>query len=105
MLLFLHILGIFQCGPASVVAVKQGDVDLSYDTLFVFSEVNADSNRWIVYGDGTKKRVYCDTEVFGRSISTKAVGSNARVDVTNNYKYPEGKGKFSITIHFLLGSQ
>ncbi|XP_014459760.1 protein-glutamine gamma-glutamyltransferase 6 [Alligator mississippiensis] len=82
--------GIFQCGPASVVAVKQGDVDLSYDTLFVFSEVNADSNRWIVYGDGTKKRVYCDTEVFGRSISTKAVGSNARVDVTNNYKYPEG---------------
>uniref|UniRef100_A0A7M4EQ23 protein-glutamine gamma-glutamyltransferase n=1 Tax=Crocodylus porosus TaxID=8502 RepID=A0A7M4EQ23_CROPO len=82
--------GIFQCGPASVVAVKQGDVDLSYDTLFVFSEVNADSNRWIVYSNGTKKRVYCDTEVFGRFISTKAVGSNARVDVTNNYKYPEG---------------
>lgn len=64
---------------------------LDYDTLFVYSEVNADCNRWIVYNDGTKKRVYCDTEIIGRSISTKAVGSNGRVDITANYKYPEGK--------------
>ncbi|KGL99870.1 Protein-glutamine gamma-glutamyltransferase 6, partial [Charadrius vociferus] len=84
--------GLFQCGPASVRAIKEGDVDLDYDTLFVYTEVNADCNRWIVYNDGTKKRVYCDTEIIGRFISTKAVGSNSRVDVTSNYKYPEGKG-------------
>uniref|UniRef100_A0A8C0Z9R8 protein-glutamine gamma-glutamyltransferase n=1 Tax=Cyanistes caeruleus TaxID=156563 RepID=A0A8C0Z9R8_CYACU len=85
--------GIFQCGPASVLAIKEGEVDLDYDTLFVYSEVNADCNRWIVYNDGTKKRVYCDTEIIGRSISTKAVGSNGRVDVTANYKYPEGSSE------------
>uniref|UniRef100_A0A8C8S305 protein-glutamine gamma-glutamyltransferase n=1 Tax=Pelusios castaneus TaxID=367368 RepID=A0A8C8S305_9SAUR len=82
--------GIFQCGPASVRAIKEGDVNLDYDTLFVFTEVNADCNQWIIYKDGTRKKVYCDTERIGKSISTKAVGSNSRVDVTNNYKYPEG---------------
>ncbi|XP_025904103.1 protein-glutamine gamma-glutamyltransferase 6-like [Nothoprocta perdicaria] len=85
--------GLFQCGPASVTAIKEGDVDLDYDTLFVYTEVNADCNRWIVYNDGTKKRVYCDTEIIGRFISTKAVGSNSRVDVTYNYKYPEGSSE------------
>lgn len=95
LLIFLHALGIFQCGPASVRAIKEGDVDLDYDTLFVFTEVNADCNQWIVYKDGTKKKVYCDTERIGKAISTKAMGSNSRVDVTNNYKYPEGKGKLS----------
>uniref|UniRef100_A0A452IEZ7 protein-glutamine gamma-glutamyltransferase n=1 Tax=Gopherus agassizii TaxID=38772 RepID=A0A452IEZ7_9SAUR len=85
--------GIFQCGPASVRAIKEGDVDLDYDTLFVFTEVNADCNQWIVYKDGTRKKVYCDTERIGKAISTKAVGSNSRVDVTNNYKYPEGSHK------------
>nr|XP_006111129.1 protein-glutamine gamma-glutamyltransferase 6 isoform X2 [Pelodiscus sinensis]XP_014427318.1 protein-glutamine gamma-glutamyltransferase 6 isoform X2 [Pelodiscus sinensis] len=82
--------GIFQCGPASVRAIKEGDVDLDYDTLFVFTEVNADCNQWIIYKDGTRKKAYCDTERIGKAISTKAVGSNSRVDVTNNYKYPEG---------------
>uniref|UniRef100_A0A8D0F6F3 protein-glutamine gamma-glutamyltransferase n=1 Tax=Strix occidentalis caurina TaxID=311401 RepID=A0A8D0F6F3_STROC len=85
--------GLFQCGPASVIAIKEGDVDLDYDTLFVYTEVNADCNRWIIYNDGTKKRVYCDTEIIGRFISTKAVGSNSRVDVTHNYKYPEGSSE------------
>ncbi|KFW71269.1 Protein-glutamine gamma-glutamyltransferase 6, partial [Pygoscelis adeliae] len=85
--------GLFQCGPASVIAIKEGDVDLDYDTLFVYTEVNADCNRWIVYNDGTKKRVYCDTEIIGRFISTKAVDSNSRVDVTYNYKYPEGSSE------------
>lgn len=61
--------------------------------------MNADCNRWIVYSNGTKKRVYCDTEIIGRFISTKAVGSNSRVDVTYNYKYPEGKG---ILTNYLL---
>ncbi|XP_063003597.1 protein-glutamine gamma-glutamyltransferase E-like [Elgaria multicarinata webbii] len=85
--------GIYQCGPASVLAVKQGDVNLNYDTAFVYMEVNADINRWVVYPDKTRVRVYCDTSSIGTSISTKAVGSNYRVDVTNTYKFPEGSAE------------
>jgi len=33
---------IYRCGPASVEAVRRGEVGFSYDTPFVFSEVNAD---------------------------------------------------------------
>lgn len=73
------------------MAVKQGDVLLNYDTAFVFTEVNADINRWVVYPNGSRVKVYCDTTSIGTHISTKAVGSNQRVDITCNYKYPEGR--------------
>lgn len=33
---------VMRCGPASVAAVKKGEVGYLYDTPFVFSEVNAD---------------------------------------------------------------
>lgn len=33
---------VFRCGPASVVAVKLGEVQKPYDNAFLFSEVNAD---------------------------------------------------------------
>ncbi|XP_013929756.1 PREDICTED: protein-glutamine gamma-glutamyltransferase E-like [Thamnophis sirtalis] len=82
--------GMYQCGPASVLAVKQGDVRLNYDTAFVFTEVNADINRWVVQSNGKRVKAYCDTSSIGRALSTKAVGSNQRVDVTNCYKFPEG---------------
>lgn len=32
----------YKCGPASVEAVRRGEVGYAYDTPFVFSEVNAD---------------------------------------------------------------
>ncbi|KAK9405103.1 protein-glutamine gamma-glutamyltransferase E-like [Crotalus adamanteus] len=85
--------GIYQCGPTSVMAVKQGDVKLNYDTAFVYTEVNADINRWVVHSNGKRVRAYCDTSSIGRALSTKAVGSNQRVDVTNNYKFPEGSSE------------
>uniref|UniRef100_A0ABM5G4P5 Protein-glutamine gamma-glutamyltransferase E-like n=1 Tax=Pogona vitticeps TaxID=103695 RepID=A0ABM5G4P5_9SAUR len=85
--------GIYQCGPASVVAIKQGDVRMNYDSGFIYSEVNADICRWVCYSNGKRERVYCDTASIGRNISTKAVGSNHRVDITNNYKFPEGSAE------------
>ncbi|XP_077192302.1 protein-glutamine gamma-glutamyltransferase E-like [Paroedura picta] len=85
--------GVYQCGPASVQAVKQGDIELLYDTAFVFTEVNADINRWVVHKDGSRVRAYCDTSSIGTHISTKAVGSNQRVDITGTYKYPEGSAE------------
>lgn len=36
----------FRCGPASVAAVKRGEVKKSYDTAFQFAEVNADKVYW-----------------------------------------------------------
>ncbi|XP_029469611.1 protein-glutamine gamma-glutamyltransferase E-like [Rhinatrema bivittatum] len=85
--------GIYCCGPCSVTAIKEGDVDLTYDTASMFAEVNADYTVWINYEDGTKKRVYNDAKEIGKFISTKAIGSNERLDITDTYKYKEGSEK------------
>lgn len=87
----LLILGIYCCGPASVHAIKEGDVDLNHDGPFIYSEVNADRNTWIYYDKDVKEKVYTNTENVGKNISTKAVGSDERIDITESYKYPEGK--------------
>ncbi|XP_074965152.1 protein-glutamine gamma-glutamyltransferase 6-like [Phalacrocorax aristotelis] len=85
--------GIYQCGPASTRAIKEGDVNLDYDSSFVFAAVNADCVTWIHYSKKRKERIYSDTRKIGKFISTKAVGTNSRVDITANYKYPEGTSK------------
>ncbi|XP_047740793.1 hemocyte protein-glutamine gamma-glutamyltransferase-like, partial [Hyalella azteca] len=38
--------GLYQCGPASLEAVRRGNVLLPYDVPFVLAEVNADLVRW-----------------------------------------------------------
>ncbi|XP_069099774.1 protein-glutamine gamma-glutamyltransferase 6-like isoform X2 [Pleurodeles waltl] len=82
----------YRCGPASVQAVKQGDVDLDYDSPFVFAEVNADRVTWISYDedDELMEPVHTDIKSIGQKISTKALGSDERMDITDAYKYPEG---------------
>ncbi|XP_049635966.1 protein-glutamine gamma-glutamyltransferase 6 [Suncus etruscus] len=85
--------GVFRCGPASVTAIREGDVHLAHDGPFVFAEVNADYITWLWHGDEKRERVYSDTKKIGRCISTKAVGSDSRVDITGLYKYPEGSRK------------
>ncbi|XP_056406376.1 protein-glutamine gamma-glutamyltransferase 6-like [Hyla sarda] len=82
--------GVFRCGPTSVIAVKEGDLHIGYDTPFVFAEVNADRVTWVVQKDGSKEKAHNDSKYVGQNISTKAVGNDSRVDVTHNYKYPEG---------------
>ncbi|XP_055977546.1 protein-glutamine gamma-glutamyltransferase 6 [Sorex fumeus] len=85
--------GVFRCGPTSVTAIREGDVHLAHDGPFVFAEVNADYITWLWHGDEGRERVYSDTKKIGRCISTKAVGSDSRVDITGLYKYPEGSRK------------
>ncbi|KAI4575571.1 hypothetical protein MJG53_011774 [Ovis ammon polii x Ovis aries] len=85
--------GVFRCGPASVTAIREGDVHLAHDGPFVFAEVNADYITWLWNEDESRERVYSDTKKIGRCISTKAVGSDSRVDITSLYKYPEGSQK------------
>ncbi|XP_007932881.1 protein-glutamine gamma-glutamyltransferase 6 [Orycteropus afer afer] len=85
--------GMFRCGPASVTAIREGDVHLAHDGPFVFAEVNADYITWLWHENESRERVYSDTKKIGRCISTKAVGSNSRMDITGLYKYPEGSRK------------
>jgi len=83
--------GIYQCGPAPLTAVKNGEVNLSYDTGFVFGEVNADVCKFLLNDkDQIIKIIGKQTRHIGQLISTKTPGSNARLDITDEYKYKEG---------------
>nr|XP_032834808.1 protein-glutamine gamma-glutamyltransferase K-like isoform X3 [Petromyzon marinus] len=81
--------GVFCCGPASVAAVRNGLVYLTHDTPFVFAEVNSDRIFWLRSADGTVKRLDVERRAIGHCISTKAVGSDTREDITHLYKFPE----------------
>ncbi|XP_045050973.1 protein-glutamine gamma-glutamyltransferase E [Desmodus rotundus] len=86
--------GVFQCGPASVSGIREGDVHLDFDMPFIFAEVNADRITWIYDANrNSEKQNSSDTHTIGRYISTKAVGSYSRVDITEKYKYPEGSSQ------------
>ncbi|XP_030634968.1 protein-glutamine gamma-glutamyltransferase 2 [Chanos chanos] len=85
--------GVYCCGPAPVKAVLEGHTDVKYDVPFVYAEVNADRITWLVMANGSKKCILSDTTSVGQNISTKAVGKDARVDITANYKQNEGSGK------------
>ncbi|KAG8565438.1 hypothetical protein GDO81_012850 [Engystomops pustulosus] len=81
--------GVFCCGPAPVLAVKEGDLAINYDVQFVFAEVNADVVYYVEQKNGTVRQTKYTSQV-GQNISTKAVGKDSREDITHNYKYPEG---------------
>ncbi|XP_057696650.1 protein-glutamine gamma-glutamyltransferase K-like isoform X2 [Corythoichthys intestinalis] len=82
--------GTFRCGPASVTAVRNGQVFLKHDAQFVFAEVNSDKIYWQRKLDGTFSKIHSEKKVVGHFISTKAVGSEERNDITHLYKHREG---------------
>ncbi|KAG9277846.1 protein-glutamine gamma-glutamyltransferase 2-like [Astyanax mexicanus] len=82
--------GSYCCGPAPLKAILEGHTNLKYDVPFVFAEVNADVVKWIVHPDGSRKKLRTDTSSVGNRISTKAVGTDRRLDITNLYKHQEG---------------
>ncbi|TWW72986.1 Protein-glutamine gamma-glutamyltransferase K [Takifugu flavidus] len=83
--------GTFRCGPASISAIRSGQVFLKYDTPFVFAEVNSDKIYWQRNLDGTFSQIYSEKKAVGHYISTKAMGSDERADITHLYKHQEGK--------------
>ncbi|KAF7696284.1 hypothetical protein HF521_006378 [Silurus meridionalis] len=82
--------GIFCCGPIPLAAIRDGLVYMKYDAPFVFAEVNSDRIVWQRQSNGTFTQISCEKNVVGKNISTKAVGSDLRVDITHLYKHPEG---------------
>uniref|UniRef100_A0A671SPC4 Protein-glutamine gamma-glutamyltransferase K n=1 Tax=Sinocyclocheilus anshuiensis TaxID=1608454 RepID=A0A671SPC4_9TELE len=90
--------GTFRCGPASLAAIRSGQVYLKFDTPFVFAEVNSDKIYWQRNLDGTFGQIHSEKKAVGHCISTKAVGSDERVDITHLYKYPEGSEEERIAV-------
>ncbi|KAK3873095.1 hypothetical protein Pcinc_021851 [Petrolisthes cinctipes] len=86
--------GQYRCGPSSLVAIKAGEVQRPYDVPFVFAEVNADKLYWKYCGPcQPMKLLGHTTDGIGQFVSTKAVGKNAREDVTHLYKYTEASSE------------
>uniref|UniRef100_A0A665X190 Protein-glutamine gamma-glutamyltransferase K n=1 Tax=Echeneis naucrates TaxID=173247 RepID=A0A665X190_ECHNA len=90
--------GTFRCGPASVSAIRSGQVYLKHDTPFVFAEVNSDKIYWQKNLDGTFSQIYSEKKAVGHNISTKAVGSDERADITHLYKHQEGSEEERIAV-------
>lgn len=89
----------YQLGPASLEAVKQGKVGFAYDVGFVYSEVNADIVRWRLDPTGSKwRRISTVTDHVGKQILTKKIGIlderrnsiKDAEDIVQQYKYSEG---------------
>ncbi|XP_014675499.1 PREDICTED: hemocyte protein-glutamine gamma-glutamyltransferase-like [Priapulus caudatus] len=84
--------GVYRAGPASVAAIRRGEVGQMYDAPFIFAEVNADVVHWIYKGENcpmVKLRSY--GQVVGKLISTKRPGPltdnhDDRMDLTDSYK-------------------
>lgn len=82
--------GMYRCGPASVAAVKRGEILKPYDNTFLYAEVNADKVFWRHTGPGNPlKLIKKDEFGIGHFISTKAIGRWEREDITRTYKYEE----------------
>jgi len=83
--------GLFQMGPASLRAIKEGEIDMLYDTGFCLAEVNADSIYWEKNKDSDDwEAIYRNKTLVGKRISTKAVGSQEEHEITEDYKFREG---------------
>ncbi|XP_056638436.1 hemocyte protein-glutamine gamma-glutamyltransferase-like [Diorhabda sublineata] len=90
--------GFFQCGPASLEAIKKGQVGFNYDVGFMVASVNADLMRWKIDHSNVLgfKRIYCNKYHVGRFILTKQPfmydynGDRDRQDITSQYKAEEG---------------
>ncbi|XP_052850982.1 annulin-like [Drosophila gunungcola] len=92
-----------QLGPAPVSAVKNGEIQIAYDCGFVFAEVNADVLTWRDDGPNQPlKLIHRDTQSVGQKISTKAVKSWEREDITDNYKDPENSKEERSTMYKAL---
>uniref|UniRef100_A0A8C8CYM6 Protein-glutamine gamma-glutamyltransferase 2 n=1 Tax=Oncorhynchus tshawytscha TaxID=74940 RepID=A0A8C8CYM6_ONCTS len=82
--------GVFCCGPVPLKAIKEGELNLKYDAPFVFAEVNADVVEYVKLTNGRMVKMGGSSIDVGHFISTKAVGSDERHDITHLYKHPEG---------------
>ncbi|XP_070785727.1 coagulation factor XIII A chain [Enoplosus armatus] len=82
--------GMYRCGPASVQAIKHGQICFPFDAAFVFAEINSDVVFYSRSKDGTMEPVKVNRTHVGRMVLTKAPGDVTRLDITDQYKFAEG---------------
>uniref|UniRef100_T1J480 Transglutaminase-like domain-containing protein n=1 Tax=Strigamia maritima TaxID=126957 RepID=T1J480_STRMM len=90
--------GSYRLGPASVMAVRKGEIGLQYDTMFVISEVNADIIHWKDDEESEigLRQMKSNNYFIGKKILTKAPekytdsGIGDALDIIGDYKNPEG---------------
>lgn len=88
----------YQCGPASLEAIRRGEVGLKYDVPFMLASVNADVIRWLEdpSSDLGFTRIDSNKYHIGRKILTKApwifdpLGDEDCDDIIDQYKAAEG---------------
>ncbi|XP_077399589.1 coagulation factor XIII A chain [Vanacampus margaritifer] len=85
--------GLYRCGPASVHAIKHGQICFPFDAAFVFAEVNSDMVFYSRRKDGTMELVKVNRSHIGRMVLTKAPGGSSHRDITDRYKFPEGSAE------------
>ncbi|XP_061664425.1 coagulation factor XIII A chain isoform X2 [Syngnathoides biaculeatus] len=85
--------GLYRCGPASIRAIKHGEICFPFDAAFVFAEVNSDMVFHSRKKDGSTTVVKVNRTHIGRMVLTKATGGSGRRDVTDQYKFPEGSAE------------
>ncbi|RXG56573.1 Hemocyte protein-glutamine gamma-glutamyltransferase [Armadillidium vulgare] len=86
-----------QCGPASLEAIRRGDICLGFDCPFVFSEVNADVMHWgeDENSDWGFSRMNINKYRIGRLVLTRAPGEDDdygerdQLNLLESYKNPE----------------
>lgn len=90
--------GLYQCGPASLEAIREGQAGFKYDVPFMVASVNADCVDW-VEDETTEfgyRRLHSDTKNIGSQILTKKpyifdpVGDKDKEDIISSYKNTEG---------------
>jgi len=82
--------GIYKTGPCPLVGIKEGDKNVKYDSEFIYAEVNADINHYLVQEDGSTKLIKKITSHVGKQLSTKQVGRDRLNEITDQYKHTEG---------------
>lgn len=96
-----------QCGPASLEAIRRGDIGLGYDCPFVFAEVNADMMHWgeDPESDWGFSRMKINKFHIGRSVLTRKpgeeddFGDKDKDNVVAEYKNREGSAAERLAIH------
>uniref|UniRef100_A0A672NRW0 Protein-glutamine gamma-glutamyltransferase K n=1 Tax=Sinocyclocheilus grahami TaxID=75366 RepID=A0A672NRW0_SINGR len=73
--------------PISVAAIRSGQVQ--HDTPLLFAGVNSDKVYWQREANEDFAVIQVEKNAVGHCISTKAIGSDQRVDITHFYKHPE----------------
>ncbi|XP_029310416.1 coagulation factor XIII A chain isoform X2 [Cottoperca gobio] len=82
--------GMYRCGPASVQAIKHGQICFPFDAAFVFAEVNSDVVFFSRSKEGTMEPVKVNRTHVGRMVLTKTPGDVTRREITDQYKFAEG---------------